>query len=105
MSWMSLILIGSIIANIIMIIFCYFINRFDNAKIDLLAEYETLYENIKINYVEAYREMQRMDNLGAYEANDELGVFFSFIKDTLNDFNVMFADENELTGNMSEKKL
>lgn len=58
--------------------------------------YESLFEDIKIKVNDAYIGMKDIDTLGAFEADDEVGVIFTNLKELVDELN------NYITENVNE---
>jgi ABC-type thiamine transport system substrate-binding protein len=58
--------------------------------------YESLFEDIKIKVNDTYIEMKDIDSLGAFEADDEVGVVFTNMKELVDELN------NYITENINE---
>lgn len=69
---------------------------------DLLNDNETLIEEFQESrsnmfryYTNVLEKMRQMDKIKAYEFNDELGIFFKFIKDMLEDLSEFHNKKEE----------
>jgi hypothetical protein len=59
--------------------------------------YQQWYDNLASTVEEIYNQLQRLDQSGAYESNDEVGVFFSALKQMMKElFKLGFYDEGEV---------
>jgi ABC-type thiamine transport system substrate-binding protein len=58
--------------------------------------YESLFEDIKIKVNDTYIEMKDIDSIGAFEADDEVGVVFTNMKELVDELN------NYITENINE---
>lgn len=85
-----------LITCIVCVIFLIFIWRlwsWNSAYLRQINEYRELFLNIQDKYFNMLKTSRDMDSIGAYETNDELGIFFEFIKNTLHELDNFFTEE------------
>jgi len=59
----------------------------------VVDEYRDLYESLQDNLFATLEQWRKYDALGSYETNDELQVFFKYIKASLTEIEQFFTEE------------
>ena len=82
---MDIILI--IVAGIILVVYSIFATIGMIKGMKKAELYEEIFKNIKLNANKAQEEMEAVDTLGAFEADDDVGAAFDEIKSIVEELN------------------
>jgi cell division protein FtsB len=64
-------------------------------------QYESTLENIRKRIFNAYTQMKEIDTLGAFEADDDVGIIFTELKELVNELQ-NYIDEETQSENTNE---
>lgn len=64
----------------------------DNVQelVKVVEEYDSFYADLKSRMNESYSRLKQIDRIGSFESDDETGIIFKELKDTINDLNKRF---------------
>lgn len=61
--------------------------------------YQEWYDNLATTVEEVYNQLKRLDDNGAFEAEDEVGMFFDALRDMMKDlFKLGFYEKEKVEG-------